>query len=407
MCPHARFNAQKSTTFKSMPQQLMIEYGIGTAKGSYGADTVTLGSASLANQTIGLVSNTNNILSANDQDQSNGILGIGYPGLSMKGGSKPGNFIMGLYQSKVISQPIFSIFLNSQFSYGNSGEIVLGGTDASKYTGDIQYIPVVTYDTSQFTVSPMVGARNSSASKKNEYLYWAIPGQGVSTSTGYKSNTTLQAYILDTGTTLTYVPEAVANSIVTSVTSNAKTTEFDAINGVYNIDCSLYKKTDMSVQFMISTSTSVMSTTPITISVPVSELVVPLDNALRPDKSAACMFGIAPAPAGLGLTASETWILGEATLRSLYAVYDLQQNRVGLANLAAGASVTNNSSVALSASNDSSSVDGGNDTGAPAKTSSLPSSAGAVSKSFSPRLVIPSSSLLISVLLIMFMSYYL
>ncbi|GAA5810878.1 hypothetical protein MFLAVUS_004306 [Mucor flavus] len=340
MCPHTRFNSDKSSSFKPLTEQLNIEYGIGAAKGIYGVDAVTVGSASLPNQVIGLVSNTNNILSDTDVHNSNGIIGLGFPGLSMKSGEKPGHFVMGLYESKVISEPIFSVFLNSQFVYGKSGEIALGGTDTTKHnTKDLQYAPVVSYDVSTYYVAANLGAN---ATKTGSLLYWAVPGQGFSTSTGYKTpKSSLQSYILDTGTTLTYVPAAIAKSIVMSVTANAKTTTFDAINGVYRVSCSLYKKTNITVSFMISTSASTASTTPITVTIPVSELVIPLDDELTPETSQSCMFGIAPSPDGLELSTTETWIIGEATLRSIYSVYDLKENRVGFAKLSNGSANTN------------------------------------------------------------------
>lgn len=342
MCPHTRFNIQKSSTFTTLPQKLSIEYGIGSAQGIYGTDTVTVGSASMTNQTIGLVSNTNNILSAPDDsnEHSNGILGLGYPNLSMKTGKKPGHFVMGLYESNIISEPVFSIFLNSHFSYGRSGEVVLGGIDATKYSGKIQYVPVVSYDVSKYYVSPNLGANST---KNGSHLYWAIPGQGVSTSTGYTSpaNSTLNAYILDTGTTLTYIPSAIAKDIVMSITKNAKSTTFDNVNGVYRVDCETAKNTNnATVQFLISTSVSTKSTTPITLDIPVSELVLPLDDALTATTSQSCMFGIAPAPPGLELTSGETWILGESVLRSLYTVYDLKTNQVGVAPLSENAGST-------------------------------------------------------------------
>ncbi|GAN08431.1 gastricsin-like isoform X1 [Mucor ambiguus] len=346
MCPHTRFDNQKSTSFKPLSQQLAISYGVGSAKGTYATETLTLGSAggvALSNFTVGLVSNTNNILMASmaedgDSAPSNGIFGLGYPNLSMKSGEKPGHFVMGLYQAKTINEPIFSIFLNSQSAYGNTGEMLLGGIDNNKFTGQMQYAPVISYDVSTYVISPNLGSNITSkvANSQESHLYWAVPGQGVETSSGYKQNSkTLQGYILDTGTTLTYVPSSVAKSIVMSVTQNAKTTQLDAINGVYRVSCSTAKQTG-NVSFLISTSPATVSTSPISIQVPIADLVIPLDDARTAATSKSCMFGIAPSPVGLDLTSGETWILGESTLRSLYTVYDLKENRVGFAKLANG-----------------------------------------------------------------------
>lgn len=339
MCPHTRFNNETSSTFNQISGKLSIEYGIGSAKGVYGSDAVTIGSATMNNQTIGLVSNTTNILAENDDYNSNGILGLAFPDLSTKSGTKPGHLVTNLYQSNVISEPVFSIFLNSQFKYGRSGEIVLGGTDTTKYNAnDLHYLPVVSYDVSAYDIVPNLGTNST---RNGTHLYWAVPGQGVSTSTGYESpSNVLRDYILDTGTTLTYVPADIAKGIAMSVTSNAKTTVLDTVNGAYRVNCNLAKNSNATVQFMMSSSASTVSTTPITITIPLSELIVPVD-ALTPETSTSCIFGIAPLPTSYELTSGESWIIGEATLRSVYSVYDLRLNRVGLAKLSVVSNKTN------------------------------------------------------------------
>ncbi|CEP10764.1 hypothetical protein [Parasitella parasitica] len=370
MCPHARFDHEKSTSFKALPQQqqLDINYGLGFAKGSYGKDTLTLGSVdngvlSLSNFTVGLVSNTSDILmvsQAKDDVPSNGIFGLGFPNLSMKAGEKPGHFVLGLYQAGAISEPIFSIFLNAQSAYGsNGGEMLVGGIDKSRYTGQLQYAPVVSYNVSTYRVSPNLGAntiQNKEASNSREsHLYWALPGQGVETSSGYRhTSKTLQSFILDTGTTLTYVPRSVAKAIVMAVTQNATTTQLDAIDDVYRVSCSTAKR-EGAVSFLVSPSAvTAASASPISIRVPISDLVIPLDEARTADASKSCMFGIAPSPVGFDLASGETWILGESTLRSLYTVYDLKANRIGLAKLAD--IVNGNDSSSKSAANSSSLV---------------------------------------------------
>lgn len=336
MCPHTRFENKTSSSFKQLPDPLIVSYGIGEVNGVYGTDVVTIGPASINNQTIGLVSATVGILSASDENKSNGIIGLGFPDLSTKMGAKPGHFITGLYQSNIIPEPVFSVFLNSQFAYGKTGEIILGGTDTTKYNErDLQYLPVTTYDISSYDIVPNLGANST---RNGSYYYWSVPGQGVSTSTGYKSpSNVLVDYILDTGTTLTYVPLAIAKSVVMSLTSTTRAPVLDTVNGAYRVNCDLAKKSTATVQFMMSSSASSVSTTPITITVPLAELIIPADDALTPETSLSCIFGIAPLPETYKLTSGETWIIGEATLRSIYSVYDLKLKRIGLAKL----SVTN------------------------------------------------------------------
>ncbi|KAI8644837.1 aspartic peptidase domain-containing protein [Parasitella parasitica] len=410
MCPHARFNYQKSSSFKALPQQLDINYGLGSAKGSYGSDTLTLGSVdgvSLSNFTVGLVSNTNNILMISQTEEdapSNGIFGLGYPNLSLKTGDKPGHFVMGLYQVKAISEPIFSIFLNAQSAYGNTGEMLLGGIDKSRYTGQLQYAPIVSYDVSTFMVTPNLGTNmtNKEANSRESYLYWAVPGQGVETSSGYKHESkTLQGYILDTGTTLTYVPRSVAKSIVMSVTQNAKTTQLDAIDDVFRVSCST-AKLEGAVSFLVSPSPTTASTSPISIRVPISDLVIPLDDARTADSSKSCMFGIAPSPAGLDLTSGETWILGESTLRSLYTVFDLKENRIGLAKLASSGGGYNSNTTAHGRSNNSSSSIAANESNSKSKSAPSAASSAAASASILICSLLPAISMMMLVIVMCF-----
>lgn len=397
MCPHTRFNSAKSTSFKTSTTKLDIEYGTGTAKGVYGTDIVTVGSLSVKSQVIGLVSDTASILVESDVHRANGILGLGFPDLSTKTGQKPGHFVMNLYQEKLISDPVFSVFLNSQFVYGKSGEIFLGGLDTTRHNPkDLKYAPVVNYDVSAYYIAPNL---DSNATKSGTYLYWAVPGQGFETSTGYKTpKSALQPYILDTGTTLTYVPAAVAKGIVMSVTANAKTTTYDEFSGVYRVSCSLYKKKGTTVSFFVSSSASTASTTPITVTVPVSELVIPMDDELTPETSQSCMFGIAPSPPGLDLTTADTWILGEVVLRSIYSVYDLKENRVGFAKLSSGSATGNGNTTTND--NNNNGVSGRNP-----KDEDSSSAKSSEEETSSATTLIPSTS--IAIVLSVIMMYYL
>lgn len=363
-CPLARFNSQSSSTFTPLAEKLDIQYGIGTAKGTYGLDTITIGSASLMNHSIGLVNDTTNLLfTSTTTEPSNGILGLGFPDLSMKTGNKSTHIITDLYASKAISAPIFSVFLNSPFELGYAGEFTIGGIDSSRYTGDIQYAPVVSFDFSQYYISPNLGVNKTTtaAGSNTTYLYWTVPGQGISTSNGYTYNAPhLEAFILDTGTTLTYVPPKVAENIVSSAIKNTSALNFDSVNGVYIVDCGLPKKSNATVSFLISPSdTEINTTAPIQIEIPISDLVLPLDDALTPATSKNCMFGIAPSPTGLDLTSGDTYILGETTLRAFYAIFDLQQKRVGIARLASNASTSSSTSETSQPAKSTSSINSG------------------------------------------------
>ncbi|KAI7854968.1 aspartic peptidase domain-containing protein [Circinella umbellata] len=334
-CPYERFDGKKSSTFESNTEVFSIEYGIGSATGNYGIDTVSVGTAKVDKQKIGLASGTKNILGVvSSGEQCNGILGLGFPGLnSARGASNVEPFPFNL--GKTLDDQVFSIFLNSHYSYGMSGEIVFGGIDTSKFTGELQYVPVVTYDTANYLVSPNVGA--DSKKTGGIYLYWSVAGQGVKVN-NYQKSFTPQAFILDTGTTLTMVPKTYAEGILEAATGSKSKYSWDELNGVYRVDCGL-KTSTVNIEFQISTSTGSASQNAVTISTPVKEMIIPLDTDYL-DTATACMFGITASSSGL--TAGESWIIGEASLRSMYLVHDMKNNQVGLApvNLAGAGKFT-------------------------------------------------------------------
>jgi hypothetical protein len=122
------------------------------------------------------------------------------------------------------------------------------------------------------------------------------------------------AVLLDSGTSLTYLPDAIAQSIYNSVGA-----QYDSQAGTAYVPCSLAQ----------NTSTLDYTFTSPTIKVTMAELVIALTDANgQPvyfnNGQQACVFGIAPA-------GSSTSVLGDTFLRSAYVVYDLSNNQISLA----------------------------------------------------------------------------
>lgn len=338
-----------------------MTYGIGSVNGTYATDTVSIAGATVQNQQFGLASDTQQILTntntitvtqnSNKNNSAvsnnvkklaaaqqsnpiaNGILGLGYPKLtaaSSKGQGAYNPFVFNLATQGVIAEPIFSVFMNSASKTGWAGEIIFGGVDTTKFRGNLTYMPVVP-----------LSATNSKKNKKRATIsvsttdyYWMVYGQGVTVGDSSNSSTanTLDitfpntgAFILDTGTTLTYLPADMAKQVVTAaVGANGYTV--DANSGTYLVDCNAVSSTATFVLKMAGSSDA--NAPPITFSIPMSHLVIPLDTTARSSASY-CLFGIAPSTSvGVG---SNLYLVGDSVLRSAYMVFDMGNNRIGIA----------------------------------------------------------------------------
>ncbi|KAI9268595.1 aspartic peptidase domain-containing protein [Helicostylum pulchrum] len=374
-CPFSRFNTEQSSSFKTLNKPFGIQYGIGSVNGTYATDTVTVGGATINNQQFGLASITQDILQPNPSAggvgssapgsnsssdgpvEANGILGMGYPSLTQANNQGEGAynpFVFNLAAQGVIKDPVFSIFLNSISETGWAGEIMLGGIDDSKYTGELNYLPVAS-----LTAKSSSSSGNSSSSGGNSgYFYWMVYGQGLgvkNSNTGNNPGWKLRevgAYILDTGTTLTYLPTSVASDIVAAF-AGPDGFALDRQSGVFIVDCAT-AKSPARFELVMSQSSKV-SASPLVLSVPAKELVIPIDTSSA-DTATTCMFGIAPL-GGSGGIGANMYLIGDSVLRSAYMVFDMGQNRVGLAatkDLGGTVSINGTEPSAESASSDAS-----------------------------------------------------
>ncbi|KAI9321687.1 aspartic peptidase domain-containing protein [Dichotomocladium elegans] len=314
-CPGGQFNPASSSSFKSLNIPFGIEYAIGSANGTYGTDTVSIAGLTVTDQIFGLVNSTKSTIVIQNGTASVmiGIMGLGYPMYTQVDGPLDINFAFNLANRSIISEPIFSIFLDSQYRLGYSGEITFGGIDTSKYTGSLTYVPVVPFRRGNSDVSM--------------YIFWAAGGLGAKTSNGYAASfTSAVGFVMDTGTTFTYMPAALSQDLVNSVVGSAVT--LNTTYGFYDVPCSLASST-ATITLLVASSLNDANSPPVELTVGMNELVIPLGSNSVKD-SAGCVFGIAPMPGDVGVS-SDTFIVGDTFLRSFYTVYDMGQNRIGFA----------------------------------------------------------------------------
>ncbi|CAO3686850.1 unnamed protein product [Rhizopus stolonifer] len=339
-CPNNLFDSSSSSTYKSLNKQFTLAYGIGNVNGSYVTDTVTLAGLSMENQQFGLASDTQNILTNPStitvatqakltrraaDTTANGILGLGYPRLTAsysKSQSAYNPLVFNLAAQDIISDPVFSIYLNNADMDGWVGELLLGGVDQTKFKGNLTYLPVVSLSS--------VKSKRASLNTDGKY-YWMVGAQGVAVTTAGNNTTnntssislsfnSTSAFILDTGTTLTYLPTSMAENIIESIAGKGNYS-IESSSETYLVNCNVAAQSDRQLELIITDDNG----RGVSLSVPASQLVIPLDGSTAAN-SKSCLFGIAPS-SGSG----NMHLVGDSVLRSAYMVFDMVNNKVGIA----------------------------------------------------------------------------
>ncbi|KIM83061.1 hypothetical protein PILCRDRAFT_819851 [Piloderma croceum F 1598] len=232
------FDESKSKTFASYPDKnFNITYGDGEfLNGPVGFDTVIIGDMAVNKQEIGLV----NKAAWNGDGINSGLLGLAYPELtSVYNGTDPDSDVSGesdtynplfftALSERVVSNPYFSVALNrgsfkhqENSSYDtNLGYLAFGGIAPVNTTNISATIPVQGY--------------TLKSGLSNQYLFYTVEidsyifnGSAAPTGSGKQA-------ILDTGTTLNYLPNALAKAYNSKFVPPAT---YVADQDTYFVDC--------------------------------------------------------------------------------------------------------------------------------------------------------------------------
>ena len=282
------FDSDNSLTFQSTGQSNAINYGDGTSvTGNWFYDTARIGGKAVTSQLVTLATQGTGV--------HEGVLGIGFPA------SYP-TLNHNLAAQGVISSNMFSLWLNGVDSA--TGTILFGGVDRSKYLAPLLRLPVVGSTNSDSTV-----AYNRAAVKLTRVATLDGESSTVVSPSGYS-----ETAVLDTGTSLTVLPNDIASKIINAM--GAQFYPSGATSGTTIVPCS-QKDKNLSTNFHFGGLTGP------TINVPISQLVLrylaPLDGVDM------CQFGI------YGSDGTYSTTLGDSFLRSAYVVYDVENDRIGLA----------------------------------------------------------------------------
>ncbi|KAG9828276.1 candidapepsin-4 precursor, partial [Aureobasidium melanogenum] len=191
-----------------------------------------------------------------------------------------------MMQSGLINTNAYSLWLNDLDA--STGSVLFGGVNTEKYTGSLQTLPILTEEGiyAEFII--------------------ALTGVGYNGQENSIASNLNTAALLDSGSSLMYLPNNVAEEIY-RMTGAKYSQEY----GAAFIDCNM-RYNDTTIDFTFSSPT---------IRVSMSELVLVMGYQGR---TPLCILGIAPAD-------GTTPVLGDTFLRSAYVVYDITNNEISLA----------------------------------------------------------------------------
>lgn len=180
---HHRYDSSSSSTYIANGTVFDIQYGSGATEGFLSADNVQLGGLTITAQTFAEVTGEPGI--AFLFSKFDGIMGLAFDSISVDHVTP---VWYNLLKQNLVSEPVFSFWLNRVNGATPGGEMVLGGSDPSHYTGSFTYTPLT-----------------------NE-TYWEFQVDSISINGGSTYCSECRA-IADTGTSLLAGPTAVVQQI--------------------------------------------------------------------------------------------------------------------------------------------------------------------------------------------------
>ncbi|CAO3599107.1 unnamed protein product [Absidia cylindrospora] len=276
---HRRYDSEKSSTFKENGTEFAIQYGTGSLEGFISQDTLQIGGLKVKDQ--GFAESVKEPGFTFALARFDGILGMGYDTISVKQTVPP---FYQIVNNDLVDEPVFSFWLNNAENGGDEegkgGELVLGGTDPDHYKGNITWVPI---------------------KRKG---YWEVTMDDIKFK-GERADLDPIGAAIDTGSSLLVAPTTVAELINRELGAEKNWA------GQYTLDCA--KVPDLPEFCFVFDGKDFC--------------LEGKDYVLQVQDQ--CISGFMgmdiPAPAG------PMWIIGDVFLRKYYSVYDLGNNRVGLA----------------------------------------------------------------------------
>lgn len=275
-----KFNSGASSTYHANGEAFHILYGSGPVSGYVGVDNVQVGSLTAKDVEFALITDVAGLGPAFSIGKFDGILGLAFETISVD--HLPPVFV-DMVKQGVVEAPVFGVYLSD--ATGTPGELTLGGTDSSHYTGSLNWVPL------------------------SSETYWEVALTSMTISGS--SVTKVTKAVLDTGTSLLAGPVDEVKAIAAKVGAKP----FFLNPNEFTIDCSkIDSLPDIVIEFGGQTFTLTGK-----------DYTINVENV-------ECLFGMTginiPAPAG------PLWILGDVFIRKYYTAFDYGNQRLGFAPVA-------------------------------------------------------------------------
>ncbi|MCJ1461862.1 hypothetical protein MMC07_000461 [Pseudocyphellaria aurata] len=296
-CALGAYDSMESSTFVPLdPEELFrIAYQDNSqVSGIYFKDTLNIGAQSIKNMQMGLADRASRDL---------GILGIGFrAGESVASPSDQyPNIVNQLKDQGVISTLAYSLWLNND-NVLTTGSIIFGGVDTEKYHGDLTILPI---------------QRDSRPGAKPTFtvVLDAVSVVNEAGKSQFAQDSLALPVILDSGTTVTLLPDNLADAIAKGVGASSHPAWGQLV------PCSL-QDSGAVISFTFGGPNGPV------IQVAIAEFVLSLASGgsapAFPDREPACAWGIQ----GSG---NAPILFGDTFLRSAYVVYHLESEQIGIA----------------------------------------------------------------------------
>lgn len=306
-CPGGAFDSSSSSTYQTvLVDAFKIGYADGTgATGDFFTDAVTIGEPTIPAgvMSIGIPTFLRDGDNVND---GQGLVGIGYAsniaGIDVLSNDAytPVTIVGAMVQAGDIDRESYSIYLDD--ARAGAGEIIFGGVDPTKYTGDLVAFQIIpdedgTYHDISIPLTDISFEINGTASPLTTEDF-AAPA------------------LIDSGNSLTNLPGPVFEELRAGL----------GISDGGLIPCA-YASADVSITYAFGGGGEDGTS----ISVPIANLVAPWDGESQlDDGQPACYIGLRPSSAS-GASIS----LGDSFMRDAYVFYNLETNQVALAQAVA------------------------------------------------------------------------